>query len=65
MANISICSSEPTAGPRMDYEETIDRFRKGSLEIDCRSMTLTQRIDNGEMYRGKGYIRQAERRARI
>lgn len=44
----------------MDYEETIDRFRKGSLEIDCRSMMLIQRVENGEIYRGKGYIRQTE-----
>ena len=44
----------------LNYEETIDEFRKGDLEIDCRAMTLTQRKINGEVYTGKGYIRQAE-----
>jgi len=44
----------------MNYEEVIDEFREGNLEIDCRAMTLIQRKDRGEIYRGKGYIRQAD-----
>lgn len=44
----------------LDYEETIDKFRKGDLEIDCRKMRLTQCKTDGEMYIGKGYIRQTE-----
>ncbi len=44
----------------MNYEKVIDQFRTGDLEIDCRSMTLTQRVTGGEVYKGKGYIRQDE-----
>lgn len=46
--------------PPLDYEEIIDAFRRGTLEIDCRAMVLSQRGAPGEIYRGQGYIRQAE-----
>ena len=44
----------------MDYEETIDLFQAGKLEIDCRSITLTQLAEPFEVYKGKGYIRQSD-----
>ena len=43
-----------------DIDETIDAFRRGSLDIDCKSMVLAQRKAGGEQFEGQGYIRQAE-----
>jgi hypothetical protein len=41
-----------------DIDETIDAFRRGALDIDCKRMTLTQHKEGGERYEGPGYIRQ-------
>jgi hypothetical protein len=42
----------------MDINGTIEAFRKGTLDIDCRVMVLRQRKENGEVLQGAGYIRQ-------
>lgn len=49
-----------TKGPasKMDIDDSIETFRQGSFEVDCPIMELKQRKDNGEAYRGSGYIKQ-------
>lgn len=42
----------------MNIDETIDAFRRGALELDCKKMVLRQCKDAGEVYEGPGYIRQ-------
>jgi len=42
----------------VNIDETIDAFRRGTLELDCKKMVLRQRKDHGEVYEGPGYIRQ-------
>ena len=43
----------------MHSDDSIEAFRKGSLEVDCPTMVLRQRKENGEVYQGSGYIKQA------
>ncbi|MDR3535347.1 MAG: hypothetical protein P4L71_02485 [Acetobacteraceae bacterium] len=43
-----------------DIDETIDAFRRGALDIDCKRMVLAQHKEGGECYEGPGYIRQAD-----
>jgi len=38
--------------------ETIDAFRRGQLDLDCKRMVLTQRKTGGVRFEGQGYIRQ-------
>jgi hypothetical protein len=42
----------------MNIHETIDAFRRGVLELDCKKIVLRQGKDGGEVYEGPGYIRQ-------
>ncbi|MBR8034725.1 hypothetical protein [Burkholderia vietnamiensis] len=42
----------------MNVDKTIEDFRTGKLELDCRRMVLSQSTEGGERYEGKGYIRQ-------
>jgi hypothetical protein len=42
-----------------DLDETIDCFRRGVLEFDCKRMVLSQRKKDGEHFEGQGYIRQS------
>jgi hypothetical protein len=42
-----------------ELEETIDSFRRGVLEFDCKRMVLSQRKEDGERFEGQGYIRQS------
>jgi hypothetical protein len=44
----------------LDIDETIDAFRRGFLDIDCKRMVLTQHKEGGERFEGKGYIRQTD-----
>jgi hypothetical protein len=43
----------------MSTSATIEAFRTGKLELDCKSMTLAQRKEGGRRYIGPGYIRQS------
>ena len=43
-----------------DIDETIDAFRRGTLDIDCKRMVLAQHKEDGESFEGQGYIRQAD-----
>ncbi len=43
-----------------DIDETIDAFRRGTLDIDCKHMVLNQRKDGGESFEGQGNIRQTK-----
>jgi hypothetical protein len=42
-----------------DIEETIDAFRRGALDFDCKRMVLAQRKKDGKRFEGQGYIRQS------
>jgi hypothetical protein len=42
------------------FEKTIDTFRRGTLDIDCKRMALSARKQNGDRFEGQGYIRQSE-----
>jgi hypothetical protein len=42
----------------MNIDNTIEDFRLGKLDIDCKRIVLSQNKDGGERYEGKGYIRQ-------
>ena len=43
----------------LNPDKTIDAFRQGKLDLDCKRMVLTQRKKKGsERFIGKGYIRQ-------
>lgn len=42
----------------MNIEQAIDDLRQGLFEIDCPTMELRQRKDNGEVCHGSGYIKQ-------
>jgi hypothetical protein len=44
----------------LDIDETIHTFRLGALDVDCKSMVLTQHKEGGERFEGQGYIRQAD-----
>jgi hypothetical protein len=43
-----------------DINETIDAFRRGALDIDCKRMVLAQHKEGGERLEGPGYIRQLD-----
>jgi hypothetical protein len=43
-----------------DIDETIDDFRRGALDFDCRRMVLAQHKEGGERFEGQGYIRQSD-----
>ena len=43
----------------LDIDETIDAFRRGALEFDCKRMVLGQHKEGGERFEGQGYIRQS------
>jgi hypothetical protein len=43
----------------LDIDATIDAFRHGAFELDCKRMVLTRRKDSGERFEGQGYIRQS------
>jgi hypothetical protein len=49
-----------TKGPAstMNIEDSIEALRQGSFEIDCPTMALKQRKENGEVCQGSGYIKQ-------
>jgi len=40
-----------------DIDETIDAFRRGALDIDCKRMVLMQHKEGGDRFEGQGYIR--------
>ena len=42
----------------MDIDETIDAFRRGALDLDCKKIVLSQHKEGGERFEGQGYIRQ-------
>jgi hypothetical protein len=42
-----------------DIDDTIDAFRRGTLDFDCKRMVLAQRKNGGERFEGQGYIRQS------
>ena len=44
----------------MNFDETIDAFRRGALDLDCTRMVLSQRKEGGERYEEYGYIRQSQ-----
>jgi hypothetical protein len=44
----------------MNIDETIDAFRRGMLDLDCKRIVLSQNRDGGERFEGPGYVRQAE-----
>ena len=44
----------------MNIDETIDAFRRGVLDLDCKRIVLRQNRDGGERFEGPGYVRQAE-----
>jgi hypothetical protein len=43
----------------MNCDETIQAFRRGALEIDCKRMIVTQRKEGGTRFEGPGYINQS------
>jgi hypothetical protein len=43
----------------IDIEATIDAFRRGAFDLDCKRMVLTRHKNNGERFEGQGYIRQS------
>ena len=42
----------------MNIEDSIETFRQGSFEVDCPTMELKQRKEEGEVCQGSGYIKQ-------
>jgi hypothetical protein len=42
-----------------DIDDTIDAFRRGAFDLDCKRMVLAQRQKGGERFEGQGYIRQS------
>ena len=45
--------------PMFDIDDTIDAFRRGTLDFDCKRMVLIQRRKDGDRFEGQGYIRQS------
>lgn len=43
----------------LDIDETIDDFRRGALDLDCKRILLRQHTEGGERFEGQGYIRQS------
>jgi len=52
-------TSSQTTPSMLDIDETIDAFRRGRLNFDCKRMVLTQHKEGGERFEGQGYIRQS------
>jgi hypothetical protein len=44
----------------MDIDETINAFRQGKVDIDCKKMVLKQHKEGGEHFEGQGYIKQTD-----
>ncbi len=44
----------------VNIDKTIENFRLGKVDLDCKQMVLSQNKEGGERYEGKGYIRQAD-----
>jgi hypothetical protein len=44
----------------LNPDKTIEAFRQGKIDFDCKRMVLTQRKKKGERFIGKGYIRQLD-----
>jgi hypothetical protein len=42
----------------MIIDEAVEAFRLGAFETDCHTMVLKQRVPDGEIYKGKGYVKQ-------
>src|SRR5579872_1046183 len=42
----------------MNIDETIDAFRRGAIDLDCKNMVLSRHKEGGERLEGPGYIRQ-------
>jgi len=50
----------PASGNPMNIDETIDAFRRGVLDLDCKRIVLRQNREDGERFEGPGHVRQAE-----
>ena len=48
-----------------DFDETIDAFRRGVLNFDCKRMVLSQNKEGGARFEGQGYVQQSPRGALI
>ncbi|MGN4149527.1 hypothetical protein ACS0Y3_03875 [Burkholderia gladioli] len=44
----------------MNIDKTIEDFRLGKVNLDCKRMLLSQNKEGGERYEGKGFIKQTE-----
>jgi hypothetical protein len=42
----------------LHIDETIDTFRRGVIDLDCKRMVLSQHKENGPRFEGQGNIRQ-------
>jgi hypothetical protein len=42
----------------VNIDETIDAFRRGATDIDCKRIVLLRRKASHERFEGPGYIRQ-------
>ena len=49
----------------LDSDETIDAFRRGVLNFDCKRMVLSQNKEGGARFEGQGYVQQSPRGALI
>jgi hypothetical protein len=43
----------------LDIDDTIDAFRRGTVDFDCKRIVLAQRKKGGERFEGQGYKRNA------
>jgi hypothetical protein len=57
---ISSCANKQRGIAMFDIDETIDAFRRGALNLDCKRMLLAQHKEGGEHFEGQGYIRQSD-----
>lgn len=44
----------------MNIDKTIDEFRRGKFELDCRKIVLQQNKERGAIFEGQGYLKQLE-----
>jgi hypothetical protein len=44
----------------LDINKTIDAFRRGALDLDCKRMVLVRHKEGDERFEGQGYIRQLD-----
>lgn len=44
----------------MNIDETIDSFRLGRVDLDCKQIVLSQNKEGGERFEGQGYIKQGK-----